>query len=137
MMPRKSSEDDRPMGLKFTRTNFFNFTKQPQQQQQNNESSSSPPPPLLKRTPSNQQQQQVPLTMKDASAFLHNSNRDSDLSSTTSSTYQPSLSSPPPMLSPTLPARSPFRIRDSQQQQQQQQQQQLVSNMNKSSHGNT
>ncbi|KAI8076215.1 hypothetical protein BDF21DRAFT_342806 [Thamnidium elegans] len=56
------------MGLKFTRTNFFNFPK------------------------------------RDNEKPYHNPSRDSDMSSTSS--YQ--------ALSPTLPARSPFRIRDSQ-----------------------
>lgn len=97
------------MGLKFTRTNFFNFPKR-----DNNESST-----ILKRTPSNGQRSTPPLMLRKEEPTLFK--RESDLSSTGS--FQPSFS-PPPVLSPTLPTRSPFRIRDSQQQQ-------------RKSHGNT
>lgn len=90
-MPRQSSDDDRPMGLKFTRNNFYNFPKR-----DNNSET------ILKRTPSNQQRTTPPLLIK------RDNPRDSDLSSVASL-------SPTPLLSPTLPARSPFRIRDSQQ----------------------
>lgn len=113
IIPSQSSEDDRPMGLKFTRNNFFNFPKR-----DNNDSNT-----ILKRTPSNghQQQQQQratpPLMLRKEEPLPQAPlfKRESDLSSTGS--FQPSFS-PPPVLSPTLPARSPFRIRDSQQQQQ-------------------
>ncbi|KAG2229198.1 hypothetical protein INT48_003882 [Thamnidium elegans] len=90
IMPMQTSDDDRPMGLKFTRTNFFNFPKR------DNES-------LLNGTPSNPQRSTPPLMTRKEEPY-HNPSRDSDMSSTSS--YQ--------ALSPTLPARSPFRIRDSQ-----------------------
>ncbi|KAG2209756.1 hypothetical protein INT47_001904 [Mucor saturninus] len=90
IIPRQSSDDDRPMGLKFTRNNFYNF---PKREATNNEH-------VLKRTPSGQRTPPL-ITKRDSS-------RDSDLSSVASL-------SPTPLLSPTLPARSPFRIRDSQQ----------------------
>ncbi|GAA5813178.1 hypothetical protein MFLAVUS_006652 [Mucor flavus] len=90
IMPMQTSDDDRPMGLKFTRTNFFNFPKR------DNES-------LSNKTPSNPQRATPPLMTRKEEPY-HNPSRDSDMSSTSS--YQ--------ALSPTLPARSPFRIRDSQ-----------------------
>lgn len=118
------------MGLKFTRNNFFNFPKR-----DNNDSNT-----ILKRTPSNAQQQQQratpPLMLRKEEPPPQTPlfRRENDLSSTGS--YQPSFS-PPPILSPTLPARSPFRIRDSQQQQQQQQHQQQQYHHHHKSHGNT
>ncbi|GAA5799845.1 hypothetical protein HPULCUR_005264 [Helicostylum pulchrum] len=91
IMPMQTSDDDRPMGLKFTRTNFFNFPKR------DNES-------LSNKTPSSPPQRVTPPLMTRKEEPYHNPSRDSDMSSTSS--YQ--------ALSPTLPARSPFRIRDSQ-----------------------
>ncbi|KAI8874880.1 hypothetical protein K501DRAFT_327681 [Backusella circina FSU 941] len=76
-MPRQSSDDDRPMGLKFTRNNFFSFSKGE-----------------VKRTPSSAKRYEE----------KESSNRDSDASFTQLS----------PIASPTIPTRSPFRIRDSQ-----------------------
>jgi hypothetical protein len=97
-MPRKSSDDDRPMGLKFARTNFFNLKK---------DNSST-----LKTIPPSQHERTTPPPMmtlkKDCDGY-----RSSNSSGTSQASY-PSSFSPPPMLSPTLPARSPFRIRDSQ-----------------------
>lgn len=103
-MPMQTSDDDRPMGLKFTRTNFFNFPKR------DNES-------LSNKTPSNPQRATPPLMTRKEEPY-HNPSRDSDMSSTSS--YQ--------ALSPTLPARSPFRIRDSQL---------AMANKTMGSHGNT
>lgn len=80
------------MGLKFTRNNFYSFPKR--------EGAGNSNDHVLKRTPSGQRTPPL-LTKRDSS-------RDSDLSSAASL-------SPTPLLSPTLPARSPFRIRDSQQ----------------------
>jgi hypothetical protein len=122
MTPRKSNDDDRPMGLKFTRTNFFNFSSK-----RAAEESSSSGSTTLRRNPSTSQQ---PPMMMPIHHHSNNTKRDSDMSSNTSL-------SPTPILSPTLPARSPFRIRDSLQQQQQQQEQQASTNKIISSHGNT
>ncbi|KAI9475935.1 MAG: Up-regulated during septation-domain-containing protein [Benjaminiella poitrasii] len=66
IIPRESTDDDRPIGLKFTRNNFFNFTKK-------KEESHSP-------------------------SVLNNKEQ------------------PTPVLSPTLPPRSPYRVRSTQQQ---------------------
>lgn len=95
MMPRKSSDDDRPIGLKFTRTNFFNFPKK--------DNSST-----LKTIPSSQHERTTPPPM-----MTLKKDYDDHRSSNSSGASQTSYPSPP-ILSPTLPARSPFRIRDSQ-----------------------
>lgn len=119
---RKSSDDDRPMGLKFTRQNFFNFPSKRAADENNSNNNGGT---TLKRNPSTSQQ---PPMMMPLHHHSHSNKRDSDMSSTNSL-------SPIPMLSPTLPARSPFRIRDSLQQQQQQQQ--ASTNKISTSHGNT
>ncbi|CEP13238.1 hypothetical protein [Parasitella parasitica] len=104
MIPRESSDDDdRPVGLKFTRNNFFSFPKR-----DNSES--------LKRTPSstsnNSSVHQSPLMMRN---FDDHYQQQLQQRSSNQSGYSQSSSSQLPVLSPTLPARSPFRIRDSQQ----------------------
>lgn len=95
MMQSKSSDDDRPMGLKFTRTNFFSFPKKDNQ---------SP----LKTVPPSQHERTTPPPMMNLKKDY-----DDHRSSNSSGASQASFPSPP-VLSPTLPARSPFRIRDSQ-----------------------
>ncbi|KAI8643871.1 hypothetical protein BD408DRAFT_363939, partial [Parasitella parasitica] len=103
MIPRESSDDDRPIGLKFTRNNFFSFPKR-----DNSES--------LKRTPSSNSNSssihQSPLMMRN---FDDHYQQQFQQRNSNQSSHSQSSSSPLPVLSPTLPARSPFRMRDSQQ----------------------
>ncbi|KAI8968315.1 Up-regulated during septation-domain-containing protein [Mycotypha africana] len=93
MLPRQSTDDDRPVGLKYTRNHFFNFPKK-----DNNS---------IKRAPSN------------ASSVLSSISAN-DVSNQQPITTERSRCRPQQQMatSPTLPVRSPFRIRDSQQQQQ-------------------
>lgn len=111
MLPRQSSDDDRPMGLKFTRNNFFNFPKR-----ENTNNSSNSNEISLNRAASTSSNSssthQSPLMMRNFDD--HHRNQLQQRNSNQSG-YSHSSSSPPPVLSPTLPARSPFRIRDSQQ----------------------
>ncbi|EPB93021.1 hypothetical protein HMPREF1544_00095 [Mucor circinelloides 1006PhL] len=111
MLPRQSSDDDRPMGLKFTRNNFFNFPKR--ENTNNNSNSNEISLNRAASTSSNSSStHQSPLMMRNFDD--HHRNQLQQRNSNQSG-YSHSSSSPPPVLSPTLPARSPFRIRDSQQ----------------------
>ncbi|KAL7314263.1 hypothetical protein PS15m_005860 [Mucor circinelloides] len=111
MLPRQSSDDDRPMGLKFTRNNFFNFPKR--ENTNNNSNSNEINLNRATSTSSNSSStHQSPLMMRNFDD--HHRNQVQQRNSNQSG-YSHSSSSPPPVLSPTLPARSPFRIRDSQQ----------------------
>ncbi|KAK4510224.1 uncharacterized protein ATC70_006396 [Mucor velutinosus] len=114
MLPRQSSEDDRPLGLKFTRTNFFNFPKR--ENTTNNSSSNETSLNRATSTGSNSSStHQSPLMMRNFDDPHRNPQQQQQQRNSNQSGYSRSSSSPTPVLSPTLPARSPFRIRDSQQ----------------------